>query len=180
MAIKSVDAKTLKDWLKRDEAILIDVREPAEHATNNIPCATLIPLSSFSTDKLPKTHGKKLVIHCHLGMRSMNICERIVAENPDIDVYNLEGGIVAWSKCGEDVEKSGKSCLPLDQQVQLSIGICIFLGSLLGYFVNPLFFLLSGFFGAGLIFAGLTGRCGLAIIIAKMPWNKFPYSCATK
>ena len=96
MAIKSVDAKTLKDWLERDEAVLVDVREPAEHATKNIPCATLIPLSSFSTDKLPETHGKKLVIHCHLGMRSMNICERIFAENPDIDVYNLEGGIVAF------------------------------------------------------------------------------------
>jgi hypothetical protein len=46
------------------------------------------------------------------------------------------------------------------------------IGSVLGYFVSPKFFLLSGFFGAGLTFAGLSGTCGLAIFMAKMPWNK--------
>lgn len=177
MAIKTVDAKTLKDWLKRDEAVLVDVREPSEHQANNIDCATLSPLSCFSTDKLPKTNGRKLVIHCHSGKRSMNICERIVAENPDVDVYNLEGGILAWNQCGEETTKTGKSCLPLDQQVQLTIGISLLVGSVLGFFLSPLFFLLTGLLGLGLTFAGLTGFCGLAMVMAKMPWNQCNSTC---
>ena len=97
MAIKTIDANTLKNWLNQDEAVLIDVREQEEHKANNIPAAILIPLSTFSTDKLPPVNGKKLVIHCHLGVRSMNVCNKILAENPDIDVYNLNGGIVAFN-----------------------------------------------------------------------------------
>lgn len=56
--------------------------------------------------------------------------------------------------------------------MQLTIGLGVFVGSILGYLVSPVFFLLSGFFGAGLVFAGLSGYCGLAILMAKMPWNK--------
>jgi hypothetical protein len=56
--------------------------------------------------------------------------------------------------------------------VQLTIGLGVFVGSILGYLVSPVFFLLSGFFGAGLMFAGLSGYCGLAILMTKMPWNK--------
>jgi hypothetical protein len=62
--------------------------------------------------------------------------------------------------------------LPLDRQVQLTIGLGVLIGSLLAYFVNPMFFLLTGFFGAGLTFAGLSGTCGLAMVMAKMPWNQ--------
>jgi hypothetical protein len=42
----------------------------------------------------------------------------------------------------------------------------------MGYFISPLFFLLSGFFGLGLTFAGATGFCGLARVLALMPWNR--------
>jgi hypothetical protein len=73
---------------------------------------------------------------------------------------------------GCETKISGKLFLPLDRQVQLAIGLGVFVGSVLGYLVSPNFFILSGFFGAGLVFAGLTGYCGLAVLMAKMPWNK--------
>jgi hypothetical protein len=41
-----------------------------------------------------------------------------------------------------------------------------------GAFVSHWFFALSGFVGAGLIFAGVTGICGMAMLLAKMPWNR--------
>ncbi len=172
MSIKTVDAKTLKNWLDKGEAVLVDVREPAEHQASNIAGATLLPLSEVSAAKLPNCVGKKLVIHCHAGKRGGMACEKLLAENPALEIYNLEGGISAWNLAGLTSNSSGKFFLPLDRQVQLTIGICVLAGSLLAYFVNPAFLLLTGFFGAGLTFAGLTGTCGLAIIMSKMPWNK--------
>lgn len=97
MAMKTVDAVTLKNWLKNGEAILVDVREPAEYAASNIEGATLVPLAIVSKQTIPNTQGKKLVIHCHSGIRSKSACQRLVAEDPDLEIYNLEGGILAWA-----------------------------------------------------------------------------------
>jgi hypothetical protein len=97
---------------------------------------------------------------------------KLINEDPNLEIYNLEGGISAWSAAGCEIKTSGKFFLSLDRQVQLTIGLGVLIGNILGYFISPIFLLLSGFFGAGLIFAGLSGYCGLAILMAKMPWNK--------
>ncbi len=172
MPIKTVDAATLKSWIDSGEAVVVDVRESAEHAAENISGATLLPLSGIAKRKLPETKGKKLVIHCHSGKRSASACEKLLVEDPSLEIYNLEGGISAWASAGHAVKTSGKFFLPLDRQVQLTIGLGVLIGSLLTYFVNPLFSILTGFFGAGLTFAGLSGYCGLAMLMAKMPWNQ--------
>jgi rhodanese-related sulfurtransferase len=184
MPIKTVDSATLKRWMDSGEAVVVDVREPAEHAAEKIQGATLVPLGTVNKTALPETGGKKLVIHCRSGKRSMNACEKLLAEDPNLEIYNLEGGISAWGTAGHSVASSGKFFLPLDRQVQLTIGLGVLIGSLLAYFVNPLFFLLTGFFGAGLTFAGLSGFCGLAMVMARMPWNQVagasPTSCSVR
>lgn len=102
MPIHSVDAKTLKNWLDKEEAVLVDVREPAEHQEHNIACATLIPLATVTKKSLPEFKGKKLVVHCLGGKRSMSACEKLVKEDPSLELYNLEGGINAWTQvCGK-------------------------------------------------------------------------------
>lgn len=172
MPLKTVTANVLKGWLDKGEAVLVDVREPSEHAAQSIKGAVLIPLAKVNLAALPDTTGKKLVVHCQAGRRGGTACERLLSENPALDVYNLEGGIAAWEQLGEEVNCSGGFCLPLDRQVQLTIGLCLLLGSVMGYYVSPLFFVFTGFIGAGLTFAGLTGFCGLAMLIARMPWNQ--------
>jgi rhodanese-related sulfurtransferase len=172
MPIKSVDATTLKCWIDKGEAILVDVREPFEHSAQNIHGATLLPLVDVNKGILPDTGKKKLVIHCRSGNRSKNACEKLLVEDSSLEIYNLEGGILEWEETGYPVVSSGKFFLPLDRQVQLTIGLSVLIGSVLTYFVTPLFALLTGFLGAGLSLAGLTGFCGLAVIMAKMPWNK--------
>lgn len=170
--IKSTTVKELKKWLDNNEAILIDVREPGEHSVSNIECATLIPLSGISHDKLPELNGKKLVIHCRSGMRSSNACKKLLAEDSSLELYNLDGGIMAWEKHGHSTKCSGKKLLPLDRQVQLTIGIFLIISAILTYTVSSLFILVSAFMGCGLVFAALTGTCGLGMLIAKMPWNQ--------
>ena len=170
--MKTVNAATLKEWLAKGEAVLVDVREPAEHAAQNIPGARLIPLAEVSKNKISGLNGKKLVIHCQAGMRGQKACEKLLAEDPALEVYNLEGGISAWSQSGCASGESGKCFIPLDRQVLLLAGSLVLTGSLLGYFVSPKFFLLSGFFGLGLMIAGLTGFCAGALLLAKAPWNQ--------
>jgi rhodanese-related sulfurtransferase len=172
MSVKNIDAKTLKKWLENNEAVVVDVREAAEHEAKKISGASLLPLSNICKSALPQCKNKKLVLHCGSGKRSSSACQKLISEDPTLEIYNLEGGIGAWDSEKFETETSGKFFLPLDRQVQLTIGLGVFTGSIFGYFFNPAFFLLSAFFGAGLIFAGLSGYCGLAILMAKMPWNK--------
>lgn len=172
MPIKTVDAPTLTRWLAEGEAVLVDVREPAEYAALHIYGATLLPLPQISSSSLPACAGKKLVIHCQKGGRGQTACQKLLQENPALEIYNLEGGVQAWQAAGLATCSSRSLPLPIDRQVQLTIGLCLLISSVLGYFFSPLFFLLTGVFGAGLSFAGLTGHCGLATLLAKMPWNQ--------
>lgn len=173
MSMKSVDAATLKTWLDHHEAVLVDVREPAEHAAAHIKQATLLPLSQVATDRLPETKGKTLVIHCLKGGRGQTACQTLLAQNPELEIYNLEGGITAWSAAGLPTHSTTQTpILPLDRQTQLTIGLGILTMSVLAAVVHPGFIWGAAFFGAGLTVAGITGFCGLARVLAVMPWNQ--------
>jgi predicted branched-subunit amino acid permease len=56
--------------------------------------------------------------------------------------------------------------------VRIAAGAIVLTGVLLARFANFNFIWLSGFVGAGLIFAGITDFCGMGLLIAKLPWNK--------
>jgi Protein of unknown function (DUF2892) len=58
------------------------------------------------------------------------------------------------------------------RQVQIVAGSLVFTGTMLGAFVSPAFLLLSGFVGAGLMFAGITDTCAMAMLLAKLPYNQ--------
>lgn len=95
--VKSVNVSTLKQWLNKNEAIVIDVREPSEHQEASIPGSGLIPIGTLTTEKLKNLgNNKKFVLHCRSGGRSTRACEKMLAEDANLDVYNLEGGITAW------------------------------------------------------------------------------------
>jgi len=179
MPIQTIDALALKSWLDKGEAVLVDVREPAEYEAAHIAGAVLMPLARVSKNTLPSIASKKLVVHCKAGRRGGTACEKLLAEDPNLQIYNLEGGVDAWAKAGYTIQSSGKFFLPLDRQVQLTIGASVLAGVILGYTLDPRFLLLSAVFGAGLMNAGITGWCGLAILMAKMPWNKGKTTCKT-
>ncbi len=176
MSIQKIDAETLQQWLNNNEAILVDVREPAEYRAENIADAKSIPLSKICNidcnEILPNGENKKLVFHCLAGKRSQNACETFLNKNPNLEIYTLEGGINAWKACGLETCVGSKKVIPLDRQVQISAGLISSLGVILGFLVDKNFFFISGFVSLGLIFAGITGLCGMAKLLAKMPWNK--------
>ncbi len=170
-AVKTVDAKTLERWLAAGDTVLVDVREPGMHAAERIAEARSIPLGSLDAARLPRAPGQRVVFQCEIGGMSRTATERAMAAGRD-DVYNLTGGISAWKDAGLPVLRDKGAPLPIIRQVQIVAGSLVVLGTALGAAVSPWFLLLSGFVGAGLVFAGATGICGMAACLMKLPHNR--------
>ena len=166
-----IDAMTLKSDLDNGSAILVDVREPSEFAGERIPGAHLAPLSSFAPTKLPETAGKRVILYCRTGSRSAQAGRKLLESGWDV-VCHLQGGILAWKEAGYDTERSDRAPISLERQVRIVAGLLIVIGTVLGRTVSPWFLLLSGFVGAGLAFSGFTNACGMAMVLAKLPYNQ--------
>ncbi len=169
--MKTVDVKTVSGWLKEGRVVLVDVREPSEYASEHIEGSFSLPLRQVSCAAMPAAEGKVYAMQCRSGKRSAQACAALLAENPAVEVYNVEGGIQAWMAEGLPV-KTGKAVLPLDRQVQLTVGLVLLVGGVLAWTVHPLFVGVSLVCGAGLTLAGSTGFCGLGLLLARMPWNQ--------
>ena len=102
--IQSTNPSELKQWLQSGEAVLVDVRENDEWAAGHIDGAVHVPLATVSLGKMPGFEGKRLVMQCKAGGRSRRACEMLLTERPDLAVYNLEGGFLAWMQAGFDVK----------------------------------------------------------------------------
>ena len=111
-----------------------------------------------------------LYVICRSGTRSEKACEKFLSAGYT-NVVNVTGGTLAWEQAGLPVVR-GKKMLPLDRQVQITAGTMALTGFALGELVNSNWFLLAGFVGCGLVFAGVTGFCPLGWVIARMPWNQ--------
>ena len=157
--------------LKRDGCSLIDVREPVEHAEEHVAGSQLIPLGQLESRVGEIDRENPVVIICRSGRRGVQALDTL-RDQGIADAKNVTGGILAWKAAGLPVERGDRKVLPLMQQVQVVIGSGVLAGVLLAEFAHPGFIYLSGFFGAGLLFAGLSGWCGLAKLMSKMPWNR--------
>ncbi|MCT0206393.1 rhodanese-like domain-containing protein [Synechococcus sp. CS-1332] len=148
---------------------LIDVREPMEFASGHIPGSHNIPLSRLGSEPLPEG---PLVLLCQSGNRSSQGLADLLRRGHPQPLAELEGGLGAWQEAGLPVQRHSRAPLPLMRQVQIVAGGLVLVGVLLSQTVAPGWIWLSGFVGAGLSFAGLSGFCGMARLLAVMPWNR--------
>lgn len=154
------------------EFLILDVRDPAEFQTVSIAGAVLHPLNGLNEEavkKLATLHSGCLVV-CASGVRAGQAAARLSAAG--LTPAILEGGMNAWESAGLPVRRSGKPMMSIERQTRLTIGTIIFCAVLLGVFVHPAFLALAAFGGAGLAVSGLTNWCGLALVLARMPWNR--------
>jgi sulfur-carrier protein adenylyltransferase/sulfurtransferase len=95
-----IDPRALAARIARGEpTLLVDVREPWEHAQAALPGSVLVPLG-----ELARRHGEiaaapntLVVTYCHHGMRSLDAA-RLLASVGFAGVVSLAGGIDAWSR----------------------------------------------------------------------------------
>lgn len=173
MSIPTITVKDLHDRLTSGEKIeLIDVRTPAEYREVHVTLAQNFPLESFDVGKVLAQHPgtSPLYVICRSGSRGRQACEKLRAAGCTHAV-NVDGGTLAWDSAGYPVVR-GRKTISLERQVRVCAGFLAFLGGILGMFVHPWFAGLSAFVGAGLVFAGLTDTCGMAMVLARMPWNQ--------
>ena len=150
-------------------ARLIDIRGADEHARERIPGAVNLPLDRIGD--LP-CDGRAVVFHCKSGMRTAANAAPLAAAASGAPAFILAGGIDAWRGAGQAIIADRSQPLEIMRQVQITAGALVLTGVLLGLTVTPGFFGLSAFVGAGLMFAGMTGWCGMANMLRIMPWNR--------
>ena len=170
--LKTISPTEAARLLREQGATLVDVREPDEHARERIPGALNLPLSKLEEAELAVRQGRPVVFHCRSGASTQGNAARLAAKAGLCEAYVVEGGLEAWKQAGLLVAEDRRQPLELMRQVQITAGSMVVLGVLLGTLVSPWFHALSAFVGAGLVFAGVTGTCGLARLLRLMPWNR--------
>jgi rhodanese-related sulfurtransferase len=149
---------------------MIDVRSTSEFAAGHVPGAVNIPMDQVEARLDDLYPDMPIVFICQAGKRArmtaglLQPCQREVAV--------LEGGTNAWIKAGFPVVRTTKTRWSLERQVRFGAGLLMLCGLTLALAVTPYWLLLSAFVGLGLTFAGLTDICPMAILLAKLPWNK--------
>ena len=164
--ISPKDAKRLID----QGGTLVDIRNADERAREVIPGARhseLGTMTELSDAQAP------IIYHCRTGMRTGQNAGRLRAAAP-CEAYILEGGLDAWREAGLPVYTDASQPIEIHRQVMIGAGGLVILFVLLGAFVSPVFYGFAGFIGAGLVFGGATGFCGMAKLLAVMPWNRSP------
>ena len=152
---------------------LLDVRTPPEFINAHVPGARLIPLDDLDIESYLKHHepGRPVHVLCQAGGRAAKAVEQF--ENHGcLDGVLVEGGTQAWIDAGFPVDRGDSKVLPLMRQVQIVVGTLSAIGAALVLLVSPWFALIPLILGCGLLFAGLTGTCGMALLLARMPWNR--------
>lgn len=175
MSLPTISPEQAKALLDQG-AVLIDIREADEHAREKIDNARHMPLSTLDEADFAVHHGKPVVFHCKSGARTLAHAPRLAGKvGAGCQAYIVEGGLDAWKNAGLPVVTDRRQPLELQRQVQIAAGGLAFLGTLFGLLWSPWFFVVPLFVGAGLTTAGITGFCGMARLLMRMPWNRALY-----
>jgi len=182
MDVATISPRELNTRRANGQAVeLIDVRTPVEfreiHAdlARNVPLDTIDPKAVISARD--GAADQPLYLICRTGSRGQQAAARFLAAGYT-NVFNVEGGTLAWADAGLPVVR-GKKAISLERQVRIAAGSLVLIGAILGAFVHPAFIGLSAFVGAGLVFAGVTDTCGMGLMLARMPWNQVPQTGET-
>lgn len=163
--------------LQEDAAVrLLDVRTPGEYESAHIRGAYNVPLDTLGEHgpELRATVTEPVVLVCQSGQRARKAEDALKSAGmPNLHV--LDGGVNSWIAAGNPVVR-GAARLSLERQVRILAGALAATGAILGLLFNPLFAIVPAMVGLGLVFAGVTDRCGMALLLSRLAYNK-PATC---
>jgi rhodanese-related sulfurtransferase len=158
------------------ELTVVDVRSPGEFAAGHLPGAYNVPLDQLdrAVPVLRETTGEgDLLVVCAAGPRSETARTRLAERG--IAATVLSGGTNAWSEDGGDLELSadgsGRTPWDMNRQVRFAAGSLVLLGLLAGRKLPKARLLAVGIAG-GLVYSGVSGSCGMAAVLGKLPFNR--------
>jgi rhodanese-related sulfurtransferase len=174
--IKSVTPAELAKLQKQAAVHLIDVRTPAEFAALHAKGAANIPLDKLEPGALASCNGDPVYFICKSGKRAEKAIDKL-REAGYSNVWLVEGGTDAWHTGGHPVTRGKGRAIGLEQQVRIVAGSMALIGAVVVLAGQPLGLALVGLVGAGMVYAGVTDTCGMAMLLAKMPWNQGAKGC---
>ncbi|MGR3278778.1 rhodanese-like domain-containing protein [Acaryochloris marina NIES-2412] len=151
--LNEIDALTLKQWMDRNEVLLIDVSKPQEFEKSHIPGAKLMPIDKFDPTTVPRLQGQRIVLQCQTGNRSTQAAHQMLQAGFS-HVIHLQGGLAAWKAAGYPTQ--GKRSINILRLAQILTGSCVLLGTSLGSTLSPWFVLLSIVVGGSLVLIGVS------------------------
>jgi rhodanese-related sulfurtransferase len=175
----TISAKEFKQQKQSPESQLrvIDVRTHAEVNSESLADCAHFPLQELNgaavkayLEQQGHDSSQPVYLLCASGQRAAKAGEQLQGDL-DNQLVIIEGGMNALKQLGIDIAKGSGNIISLERQVRIAAGSLVVLGVILGFAVNPGFYGLSGFVGAGLVFAGVTDSCGMGMVLARMPWN---------
>ncbi|MFJ6656660.1 rhodanese-like domain-containing protein [Streptomyces sp. NPDC091377] len=155
------------------ELTVLDVRTPGEYASGHLPGALNVPLDQLdrALPALRALRGDLLVV-CASGARSANACATLAGAG--IRAMTLTGGTADWSRRGLALGRpasGGPGVWPMDRQVRFTAGTLVLAGLGLSL-AHPAWLLLSAGVAGGLVFSAVSGTCGMAALLSKLPHNR--------
>lgn len=170
---KTVTVQDLKAAVDTDpKAQLIDVRESSEVSADGLaPGAVLAPLSNDVAAAGLLDPRKPLYILCRSGARSVKAAALLEARG-FTDVRVVGGGMDAWGAAGYPIVRKGPSTWSMERQVRFTVSLVLLGSFLLGRWAHPYFFILIPLVAGGLLFSAVTDTCGMAAVLAFLPWNR--------
>jgi rhodanese-related sulfurtransferase len=150
---------------------LLDVRTPGEYTAVHVAGSYNVPLDQLSehAEEIRAVEAPVVLI-CRSGQRARK-AETALASAGMANLHVLDGGLQGWEAAGLPVRR-GAARMSLERQVRIAAGGLAAVGGLLGLLVSPLFAVVPLLVGSGLVFAGVTDTCGMAMLLAKLPWNR--------
>jgi len=149
----------------------INVCTPAEYKEKHIRGVRSVPLDEIEKHIQEFSDKRTIYVHCRSGRRGVAAIEKLSSLGVKAELVNVEGGIMAWEEAGFETGKL-TSRISLMRQTFIAAGALVVLTQVLALTVSSIWAVLTGLVGAGLLIAGLTGWCGMTMLLAKMPWNK--------
>lgn len=156
-----------------DQVTIIDVRTRGEFASSHMPRAHNLPLDELRgrVDEVRALvdAGGEVLLSCRTENRARQAQQLLAAAGvPSLPI--VEGGIVAWEAEGAPVVR-GVLRWDLERQVRFTAGALVLVAILLSL-VFPAARIVAGFVGAGLVVSAVTNTCTMALVLAKLPYNR--------
>ena len=156
-------------------ARLLDVRTPAEYETAHIPGSYNVPLDALGEHtREVRSVPDPVILICQSGQRA-RVAEEALRQSGMANLHVLDGGVNGWIAAGQPVIR-GAQRLSLERQVRIVAGALAAVGGVLALLVSPWFALVPALVGSGLVFAGITNTCGMALVLVRLPYNR-PAGC---
>ena len=169
-SMPTIAAKTALAMVPNDQAVIVDVREPAEFRDGHLPTAINLPSTKFQVERYHDFGDRAICLSCQTGRCAGRVADKL-KQNGISNVFLLEQQMAALADAGVGVDGTNAGW-SIDRQFRMALGLLLAI-FLMGYTLwSTAFLIIPVILCLGLINAAITDKCYLRMGIAMLAWNR--------